>query len=171
MVQNYPLFLGNKKVPIHFEDGTGDGFHPVSVEDHYRLQYYEALDSTIAGINNRFNQPGYVMYKSVENLLLNAANKTPFEEHFKQVMDLYKDDFDSNLLSAQLQIFSTAIKTEAIGTVTRTSVSLRDCIQFLCDLSPAKNHFSVKFAVRLNWCKLCQLLMRPAKGAFQQCVA
>ena len=67
---------------------------------------------------------------------------TPFEEHFKQVMDLYKDDLDSNLLSAQLQVFSTAIKTEAIDTVTRTSVSIRDCIQFLRDLSrgvsPAK---------------------------------
>ena len=40
------------------------------------------------------------MYKSVENLLLNGASKTPFDEHFKQVMDLYKDDLDSNLLSA-----------------------------------------------------------------------
>ena len=72
----------------------------MSVEDHYRLQYFEAFDSTIAGIKNRFNQPGHIMYKSVENLLLNSANKTPFEEHFKQVMDLYKDYFDSNLLSA-----------------------------------------------------------------------
>ena len=46
------------------------------------------------------------MYKSVENLLLNATNKTPFEEHFKQFMDLYKDDFDSNLLSASLQVLA-----------------------------------------------------------------
>ena len=52
----------------------------MSVVHHYRLQYYEALDSTIAGIKNRFNQPGHIMYKSVENLLLNAANKTPYEE-------------------------------------------------------------------------------------------
>ena len=53
---------------MRFEDGTGGGLHPtVSVEDHYRLQYYEALDGTIAGIKNRFNQPGYIMYKSVEN--------------------------------------------------------------------------------------------------------
>ena len=88
-------------------------------EDHYRLQYYEALDRTIAGIKNRFNQPGYIMYKSVENLLLNAANcNASFEEHFMQVMDLYKYDFDSYLLLAQLQVFSTAIKTETIGTVT-----------------------------------------------------
>ena len=136
-----PTLPRKRKAPIRFEDGTGDGFHPVSVEDHIRLQYYEALDSTIAGIKNRFNQPGYMMYKSVECFLLNAANKTPFEEHFKKVMDLYKDDFDSNLLSAQLQVFSTAIKPEAIGTVTRTSVSLRDCIQFLRDLSPAKKLF------------------------------
>ena len=135
----------------------------MSVKDHYRLQYYEALDSTIAGINNRFNQPGYVMYKSVENLLLNAANKTPFEEHFKQVMDLYKDDFDSNLLSAQLQIFSTAIKTEAIGTVTRTSVSLRDCIQFLHDLSPAKKLFFSEI------CRLTKLvLVMPATNAVSE---
>ena len=116
MVQKYPLFLGNEKRLFVLKMAlVMDSIHAVSVEDHYRLQYYEALDSTIAGIKNRFNQPGCIMYKSVENLLLNAANKTPFEEHFKQVMDLYKDDFDSNLLSAHLQVFSTAIKTEAIG--------------------------------------------------------
>ena len=56
--------------------------------------------STIAGIKNRFNQPGHIMYKSVKNLLLNAANKTPFEEHFKQVIWIYKDYLDSYLLSA-----------------------------------------------------------------------
>ena len=57
MVQKYPLCLGNEKplfvLKMH---GTGDGFHPVPVEHHYRLQYYEALDSTIAEIKNRFNQ-------------------------------------------------------------------------------------------------------------------
>ena len=50
-----------RNAPNRFQDRTGDGFHPVSVEDHYRLQYYEALDGTITGIKNRFNQPGYIM--------------------------------------------------------------------------------------------------------------
>ena len=64
-----PTLPRKRKAPIRFEDGTGDGFHPVSVEDHYRLQYCEALDSTIAGIKNRFNQPGYIMYKSCFSML------------------------------------------------------------------------------------------------------
>ena len=68
-------------------------------------------------------------------------------------MDIYKDDFDPNLLSAQLQVFCTAIKTEAIGTVTHTSVSLHNYIQFLRDLSPAKKLFFSEI------CLLAKLLM------------
>ena len=78
-------------------------------------------------------------------------------------MDVYKDDFDSNRLSAQLQVFSTAIKTEAIRTITHASVSLRDCIQFLRDLSPAKKLFFSEI------CLLAKLvLVMPATNAVSE---
>ena len=97
VVQNYPLVLRNEKpLFVLIMALVMDSIQCQLHEDHYRLQYYEALNRTIAGIKNRFIQPGYIIYKSVENLLLNVANcNASFEEHFMQLMDLYKYDFDS----------------------------------------------------------------------------
>ena len=56
------------------EVGSGEGSHNTNVEDHYLHQYYEALDIAIFRITDRFDQPGHVMYKNLESLLVSAAN-------------------------------------------------------------------------------------------------
>ena len=77
--------------------------YPSSIEDHYRVQYFEALDILIACIKDRFNQPGYRVYSKLETLLLDAANGVALDEDcFSEMMD-----FDSSLLKSQLQILQT----------------------------------------------------------------
>ena len=65
------------------------------------------LDLTIAGISDRFNQPGYAIYNNLESLLVSAANSEPFNEQLTKVVAFYEDDFDSSQLSAQLQNLGT----------------------------------------------------------------
>ena len=66
--------------PSRFEVGTGESHYPSSIEDHYRIQYFEALDLLIACIKDRFDQIGYRVYSKLETLLVAAKwtlMKTP----------------------------------------------------------------------------------------------
>lgn len=69
-----PTLPRRKRAPKRLEVGDGIGYHATTVEEHYRIQYYEVLDLAISGIKKRFDQPGYAMYKNVEQLLVKAAN-------------------------------------------------------------------------------------------------
>jgi len=50
----------------------------MTVEDHYRVIYFEALDLITSSIEDRFNQPGYKTYEKVQALLLKAAAAKPY---------------------------------------------------------------------------------------------
>ena len=47
----------------------------LSFIDYYRQIYYEALDLIVQSIKDRFEQPGYKVYKCLEDLVIKAANK------------------------------------------------------------------------------------------------
>ena len=63
--------------------------HP---EDNYSKIYYKALDLVIEPINSRFNQPGYKVYRNVEDLVLHACRGCPYDTELSSVCDFYKDD-------------------------------------------------------------------------------
>ena len=47
-----------RKIPRRLDDGAAPAF-PETVEEHYRVIYFEALDLITSCIKDRFNQPGY----------------------------------------------------------------------------------------------------------------
>ena len=75
-----------------YETGTGEGSHPEEVQDYYRHIFFEALDLTINGIQNQFDQPGYQIYSRLESLLVKAANKQDYEEDLDFVTKFYRED-------------------------------------------------------------------------------
>ena len=95
---NLPILPQKRKAPRRFEIGTGEETHSATVEDHYCQAYFEVLDLAIAGISNRFNQPGYAIYNSLESLLVSAANNEQFNEQLTEVVAFYEDDFDCRIL-------------------------------------------------------------------------
>ena len=99
------------KALSRFEVGAGESHYPRSIEDHYRVQHFEALDLLIACIKDSFNQPSYQVYCKSETLLVDAANGVAFDEDcFSEIMDLYASDFDSSLQKSRLQILQTQIR-------------------------------------------------------------
>ena len=52
------------KVPRCLDDGAAPTF-PDTVEEHYRVIYFEALDLITSCISDRFDQPGYKTYGKV----------------------------------------------------------------------------------------------------------
>ena len=64
---NPPTLPRKRRAPHRFEI---EGSHPTTIIDHYRRIYYEALDLVVQGITDRFQQPGYQIYRNLEDLLL-----------------------------------------------------------------------------------------------------
>ena len=74
-----PCLPRKRRVPRHFQVGSSDGDFHSSVEDHYRVVYYEALDLVTTGITERLDQPGYKIYQNVEDLILKACQEKQCE--------------------------------------------------------------------------------------------
>ena len=74
---NEPILPCCRKAPRWIDEGFSPTFHE-TVEDHYRVIYFEALDLIISCIENRFDQPGYKTYGKVQMLLLKAAASEPY---------------------------------------------------------------------------------------------
>lgn len=152
-----PVLPRKRRAPQRYEVGSAEGSRSTTVEDHYRRQYYEALDIAIASITSHFDQPGYVMYRNLESLLVSAANGQVYDEYFELVATFYKDDFDRALLSAQLQSLGTRFAEK-----TKT-VSLKECVTFLRDLSQAQKSFFSEV------CRLAHLiLVMPTTNAVSE---
>ena len=43
-------------------------------QDYFKMHYYEALDLIMNLIQQRFNQPGYEIYRSLQDLFIKAAH-------------------------------------------------------------------------------------------------
>ena len=124
-----PVLPRKRKAPKHLEVGSAEGFHSVSVQEHYRRLYFEALDLVITGITDRFDQPGYVVYKNLEGLLVKAANNTPCDDCLNEVVSFYRDDFNPTELTTQLKLLGTHFTEQNYSGVT-----FQDCLQYLRSL-------------------------------------
>ena len=123
-----PLLPHQRKRPRRYESGTSEGSFPQTVQDLYRITYYEALDLIISSIKSRFDQPGYKTYSKLEDLLVKAANKEEIKEEIKFVTEFYKDDFNEGQLKMQLEILSSNIPNSSLH-------NLSSVLQYLKSLS------------------------------------
>ncbi len=79
-----PQLPRQRKIPRRFETGDGEPYVPLTVEEYYREQYLIML------ITSRFDQPGVATYRSMESLLIKAAEDKNYDEEFRLVTSLYE---------------------------------------------------------------------------------
>ena len=126
-----PALPRRRKVPRRREVGSGEPHFPCTVEEHYRVQYFEALDLLVLCIKERFDQPGYKVYSK---LLLNAASGQEFDALLDDVIELYGDDFDQSLLKSQLQILKSHFSTIHLSTIKEFLISLGESRSLLLEV-------------------------------------
>ena len=111
----------------------------------------------IATIKQRFNQPGYAVYKNLEALLVKAANNEDYSSYFKEVTLFYQDDIKPSELDVQLQNISTHFSGNS------GSVALSDCLDYLRSLSIAQQSFYSEV------CNIASLILAmPATNAISE---
>ena len=64
----------------------------------------------IASVKERFNQPSYKTFASLENLLLGVINNGPYEEEMQHLTNIYDDNVDANALIMEFDLFKTIFK-------------------------------------------------------------
>ena len=107
-----PVLLRKRKIPRRLDDGSADNsFFSETVEDWYQAVYFEALDLVIEAIKDRFDQPGYAIYRNLEELLVKGAAGEEFGDQKKQVCELYHEIHGSQL-NVQLESLATYVLPE-----------------------------------------------------------
>lgn len=80
----------------------------LSAKDTLRKEYFEILDLQISELNERFDQEGFSVLVSFENILLDAARGKVIEEtELKEKLGIFVDDFDVDRLHTQLGLLKT----------------------------------------------------------------
>ena len=105
-----PQLPRQRKIPARYEDGLARCHTHANPKSLYQQFYYEALDNAISCLKDRFNQPGYNVYCNLENILIKASIQEDFKEPLKAVFDLYKDDIEPVISTAQLLTFGVTFK-------------------------------------------------------------
>ena len=88
-------------------------FHPETAAEHYRSIFYDAIDTVIMANEDRFKQPSYQFFSTIEQLLIKAINS----EHYQTELDSlnqYKDDFDVSALPAELLTLCSIFENEKV---------------------------------------------------------
>ena len=98
--------LRRRKRTAQFESGTAEPHFPVDVQKFYRRIYYEAINTVVVAIENRFMQKDFSIYGKLEQLLLQATKKEDYTDTLKDVTDFYRGDFNRYELATQLEAFS-----------------------------------------------------------------
>ena len=77
--------------------------HPEPAEDDFRRVYFDALDYAVKSIESRFEQTDWIVFRNIQELFLRSLQGKPYKEELDAVMAVYGDDFNKDLLVAQLE--------------------------------------------------------------------
>ncbi|XP_065195791.1 zinc finger MYM-type protein 1-like [Sycon ciliatum] len=122
-----PVLARKRKTPARFAVGTGQGHYPESPADHYKPIYFAAIDTVMACIKERFDQPGYKVYSCLEGVVLKAANGDDYSAELARVEDMYATDINVPLLQTQLPLLKslcTGGGNISIGTIKTALLNL-----------------------------------------------
>ena len=130
-----PKLPRKRKLPHRYDDGSSSGDFPSTPKAHFKPAYFEAIDLITNCIQERFDQPGYQIYRSLETLLVKASKREEFQENLDDVCAFYHDDFDKEFHHSQLQTFEIHFQTVE---ETVTQISVFDVKRYFLSLSPGQ---------------------------------
>ena len=136
---NEPRFPRQRKQPRRYDDGLSSGDFHGSPKTHFRQHFYEAIDLIVSCIEERFDQPGYKIYHQLEDLLVKACKQA---DNLQSIMKFYKDDFNQDLLHAQLETFS--VHYQSTQNPQQEQITIFDIKRYFLSMSPAQLSLCLK---------------------------
>ena len=112
-----PSLPSKRKRParVRYKVGNAEAEFHDTVEDQYRQIYYQAIDTVVGTIRDRFDQDRYKTYLNLENLLLKAIRNESFEQGINFVTNFYGADFNKANLRTQLEMLKVNLAPGVSG--------------------------------------------------------
>ena len=152
-----PSLPRQRRIPRRLDEGSSEHEYPATPKDYFRRIYFEALDLIINCITDRFDQPGFRVYRNIEQLILKAAKNEDYGEEFDCIVGFYDVDFNPALLKTQLQVLSSNFYHA------ESRIFLSDITKFFKSLTSAQQEIFSEV------CKLFRLLLvMPATNAVSE---
>ena len=125
-----PVVLPRKRRPPKRLSGDADPFHHQNAKDHYKVQFFEMIDTAIGQLNSRFFQEGMGTYTLLEELLLNECDdRTALEEY---------TEMDLRMLKVQIPMFHSQ----------RSCSALADVVDALREMSPEVSRAPIRMLIQ-----------------------
>ena len=161
-----PSLARKRKAPSRFDEG--EHYFHTEPKMQYRQHYFEVVDHTTSGIQERFNQPDYKVYQMMQSVILKSVKKEEFETELEGLRTMYEEDFDFYLIKPQLQILPTILTngsetsfTSVVELLKKLSVSKKKLLSEVIKLTklilvaPATNAISERSFSTLKRLKTC----------------
>ena len=101
-----PTLPRKRKMPKRFDEFASHHFYETPKDLHHRT-YFEAYDNVIQGIEKRFQQKDFLIYRNIQDIFLNATNGKDSSQQLKVVCDVFKNDLNPTNLQVQLEQFAS----------------------------------------------------------------
>ena len=88
-----PTLPRKRKMPKRFDEFASHHFYETP-KDFYHRTYFEAYDHVIQGIEKRFQQKDFLIYRNIQDIFLNATNGKDSSQQLKVVCDVFKNDLN-----------------------------------------------------------------------------
>ena len=160
-----PQLPRRRRLPTRYDDGLASHEFHDSPMHYYRQLYYEAIDTMVSCLKDRFEQPGYQTYSNLEQILIKACQGKELVEELDFICNFYKEDLQKDLLRVQLQTLHVDFKSkfeERYG----TSMSEASCITIFDIKEYFQSLSSAQKDLLDQVCKVAKLvLVMPATNA------
>ena len=93
-----PQLPCRQKLPKRYDEGMSEGEFPINSKAFYHQHYYETIDLLINCIKARFEQPGYAVYRNLEQPLVKACLGENISSELHEVCSFNKNDFQKQIL-------------------------------------------------------------------------
>lgn len=109
-----PVLTRHKKVPRQREIGESVSEQSTSTaQDHYRMIYFQVIDTAMGTIKDRFDQRGFLMLQKLEALLISRSVMD--RSTLSEIISAYGSDFKSaDALETQLLLLQSAINGDLL---------------------------------------------------------
>ena len=87
-----------------------EAYYPTTVEEYFKKIYFEAVDSILTEIKDRFEQPCFIIFSNVEQLFLKSIKKECYQQELDDLLPLYCKDVDATALPTELLFLQTICK-------------------------------------------------------------
>ena len=150
-----PVLKRKRKKPkyslLHYLEGYES--RSEAPHDHYRKQFYQAIDVLISSVRDRFDRPSFLVFENLESLLIRTLKGEETSAEMKIAREKYATDVNMSDLKVELATFKVLMKDKQIG-------HFRDLLKEMRLLENPEKKFLV------NVCKICRILaVNPASSA------